>query len=70
MDYDFEVKGRYDIVAAMQMCEIGDQDMMGIVAKLPEEEVWDDFGYYMEDGKRKYGIKPKQHNWNEQLFGA
>lgn len=70
MDYDFEVKGRYDIVAAMQMCEIGDQDMMGIVAKLPEAEAWEDFGYYIDDeGKRRYGVKPKKINWDAQLFG-
>jgi hypothetical protein len=68
-DYDFEVKGKYDIIAAMQMCEIGDQDMMGIVAKKPEPEVWDDIGYYWEDGKRKYGIIPNSTNWDEKLFG-
>lgn len=68
-DYDFEVKGRYDIVAAMQMCEIGDQDMMGIIAKKPEPEVWDDFGYYWEGGKKKLGIIPNSTNWDEKLFG-
>lgn len=70
MDYDFEVKGRYDIVAAMQMCEIGDQDMMGIVAKLPEAEVWSDFGFYKDaEGKKRYGVKPQKTNWNARLFG-
>lgn len=70
MDYDFEIKGNYDIVAAMQMCEIGDQDMMGIVAKLPEPEVWEDFGYYTDtEGKKRYGVKPtNMTNWNERLF--
>lgn len=69
-DYDFEVKGRYDIVAAMQMCEIADQDMMGIVAKVPEPETWDDFGFYKDEyGRKRYGIIPTQKNWDAILYG-
>lgn len=47
-EYSDEMKGKYDIVAAMQMCEIGDQEMMGITPKPVEEEVWQDIGYYKD----------------------
>jgi hypothetical protein len=71
-EYSYEFKGDYDIVAAMQMCEIGDQDMMGIVAKKPEPEVWEDIGYYRDEtGMTRFGVIPnkKELDWNAKLFG-
>jgi len=66
-DYSYELKGKFDIVAAMQMCEIGDQDMMGITPRKQEQQEWRDIGYYYEDGRKRYGIKPQENN-NEYLF--
>lgn len=47
-EYSDEMKGKYDIVAAMQMTEIGDQEMMGITPKAEPEEEWQDVGYYRD----------------------
>ncbi len=67
-EYSYELKGKFDIVAAMQMCEIGDQDMMGISPKEEAQEIWDDIGYYTDSrGKKVYGIISKNNN-NEFLF--
>lgn len=68
-EYSYEMKGDYDIVAAMQMCEIGDQDMMGITPKKEEANEWEDLRWYTDSrGNKYYGIKPKENN-NEHLFG-
>lgn len=56
-EYSDEMKGKYDIVAAMQMCEIGDEEMMGITPKPVEEEVWEDVGYYRDSrGYLRQGV--------------
>lgn len=69
-NYSSEMKGLYDIIAAMQMTEIADQDMMGIVPK--QEEVaddWEDFGYWKDsNGRLHYGVIPKQDDYGRQLF--
>lgn len=60
-NYSDEMKGKYDIVAAMQMCEIGDQEMMGIIPKKIEEEHYDDVGFYIDSrGYRRWGVIEKQ----------
>lgn len=64
-EYSYELKSKYDIIAAMQMCEIGDQELMGIVPKKQTEEVWDDIGYYTDsNGKKRYGVIPKKYDPN------
>lgn len=59
-EYSDEMKGKYDIVAALQMCEIGDQEMMGIVPKKIEVEVQEDVGYYTDSkGYKRWGVIEK-----------
>lgn len=60
--YSFENKGKFDIVAAMGMAEIGDEDMYNLVAREPNEKKteWHDVGYYFDNkGIRRYGIIPR-----------
>lgn len=61
LEYSDEMKGKYDIVAAMQMCEIGDQELMGIVPRVEEVEEWSDVGFYKDDrGIKRWGVIPSK----------
>lgn len=56
-EYSDEMKGKYDIVAAMQMTEIGDEEMMGITPRVEEEEEWEDVGFYRDSkGYLRQGV--------------
>lgn len=63
LKYSYENKGKYDIVAAMQMAEIADEELSELVpveSKKIEKE-FQDIGYYKdENGYTRYGIIPKQ----------
>ena len=68
-DYSDEMKGKYDIVAAMQMCEIGDEEMMGITPQEVKEEEWEDVGYFRnERGYWEFGVIPRQNKINGNLL--
>lgn len=59
--YSFEDKRKFDIIAAMGMCEIGDQEMRtwGAVAKKMNANKMKPFGYWYDDnGIKHYGVKP------------
>lgn len=69
-DYSDEHKGKYDLVAAMQMTEIGDQELAGVPARREEIKEWKPLGWYIDSrGYKKYGAldgtNTKQNNvWN------
>lgn len=62
--YTDEMKRKFDIIAAMGLCELGDEDMMGITPKQTEvsDNSFQDFGYYIDPdtGYRKFGVIPKK----------
>ncbi len=61
-NYTDENKGKFDIIAALGMAMLADEELQGIVPRQLETriEVWEDFGYYTDDyGRRRYGIIPK-----------
>lgn len=62
--YTDEMKRKFDIIAAMGLCELGDEDMMGITPRQIEntDDSFQDFGYYIdpETGYRRKGIIPKK----------
>lgn len=62
--YTDEMKRKFDIIAAMGLCELGDEDMMGVTPRQVEntDDSFQDFGYYIdpETGYRRYGIIPKK----------
>lgn len=63
--YTDENKGKFDIVASMQMCEIADEELNDVVPKeyKPVSEGFQDIGYYKDEkGYTRYGIIPKQRN--------
>lgn len=70
--YTDEGKGAYDIVAALGMCEVADEELNNVLPKefKPISEGFQDIGYYIdENGHRRFGIIPKKNNnvrasWN------
>ena len=76
--YTDENKGKFDIVAAMGMCEVGDEDLNDILPRVAQEQrrEFRDIGYYKdENGYTRYGIIPKQiqrqvsANWDNLYDG-
>ena len=61
--YTDENKGKFDIVAALAMAEIADEELNGIVPRVPKDMYSDfqDIGYYKdENGYTHYGVIPNQ----------
>ena len=61
-DYQREDRTKYDLVVAMALCEIADEDMLGIPAKSTTAVTKDfsEFGYYKDDnGVKRFGVLPK-----------
>lgn len=64
LKYSDENKGKFDIVAAMQMAEIADEELSEVipVAIKDTKKEFQDIGYYKdENGYTRYGIIPKQN---------
>ena len=62
LNYTYENKRKFDIIAAMIQCEIGDEDMSGLNpgTKIVQSD-WKDFGWYTDDrGYKQYGIIPSK----------
>ena len=61
--YTDENKGKFDIVAAMAMCEIADEELNDIIPKKQKNisDEFQDIGYYKDErGYTRFGIIPKQ----------
>ena len=64
LKYSDENKGKFDIVAAMQMAEIADEEISELVPVSVKEtkKEFQDIGYYKDErGYVKYGIIPKEY---------
>lgn len=72
-NWSWEKKGDYDIVSSMVMCEIGDEEMMGIAPKQEKEveETWHDIGYWTDQkGVRHAGIIPNKNEMDNLTKAA
>lgn len=61
--YSYANKRKFDIVASMGMCELGDEELCGIQPRSsqPTQKEWRDVGYYYdENGYKKFGVIPKK----------
>lgn len=76
--YTDENKGKFDLVAAMGMAELADEELSGVVPTQlePEEEnQWQDIGWYIDEyGRKRHGVIPKQkpnilRNFNQDYDG-
>ncbi len=64
--YTDENKRKFDIIASMQMCEIGDEELNDIIPKEQKSisEGFQDIGYYKDEkGYTRFGVIPK-NNFN------
>lgn len=62
MKYTDENKGKFDMVAAMAMAEVGDEELNDILPKKVEviSKEFQDIGYYIDErGYRRFGVIPK-----------
>ena len=60
--YTDEGKGAYDIVAAMGMCEIADEELSNVLPRTqkPISQDFQDIGYYKDEkGYTRFGVIPK-----------
>lgn len=62
--YNDENKGKFDIIAALGMAELADQELSGrqpIKVEQDEGDVFQDFGYYKDEkGYMHFGVIPKK----------
>lgn len=68
--YTDENKRQFDIVAAMGMAELADEDLHGIVPKKTEylSNEFQDIGYYTDErGYKRFGIIPKKQQYPTQV---
>lgn len=64
LKYTYENKRKFDMIAAMSCCEIGDEALTGITPMKPvaTSKNWQDIGYYKDErGYLKYGIIPNKN---------
>ena len=61
--YTIENKRKFDIVAAVAMALLADEELSGITPKVTKDvsNPWQDIGYYTDDqGNRRYGVIPQK----------
>lgn len=71
--YNIENKTKFDIVAALGMVMLADQELTGRAPMLVkvEADTFEDFGYYIdENGYKQFGVIPKRTQPNIQYGGG
>lgn len=67
LNYSYENKRKFDIIASLQMAEIADEELSGVKPSTVEsiKNQWKDIGYYIDSNgyKRRGIIPPKQSEW-------
>lgn len=69
--YTDENKGQFDLVAAMAMCEVGDEELSDVLPRVKEpiSNEFHDIGYYKdENGYTRFGVIPKNTYNQETKF--
>ena len=62
LNYSYENKRKFDIIAALQMCEIADESMYDITPSVQDsiKNNWQDIGWYTdENGYKRFGVIPQ-----------
>ena len=71
-NYNRDDRTKFDMVIAMGLCELADEDLMGKVAGIPapkESSGLQTFGYYTDPntGYKKYGVIPGKSNRQDEM---
>jgi len=70
-DYNREDRTKFDLVIAMGLCELSDEDLMGQAAKPPSKaaEGFELYGYYTDPvtGYKKHGVIPGKSKAGEDM---
>ena len=64
LKYTYENKRKFDMIAAMQMAEIGDEALTGITPTKPTvtQKTWQDIGWYRDsNGYLHHGVIPNKN---------
>ena len=67
LNYSYEEKRKFDIVAAMSQCEIGDEALTGLPIRNAKQvsKEWKDYGYYIDEtGHKRFGEIPDKNKNN------
>lgn len=71
LKYSYEMKTVFDLVAAMGLCEIGDEDMYNQRPQTEEastRNTWQDVGHYTDDnGVRRWGAIPTTESFTIKM---
>lgn len=65
LNYSYELKRKFDIIASLGMCEIGDEELTGVTPKTVNtvKSQWKDIGWYTDEhGYKAYGVLPNNIN--------
>ena len=63
LNYSYENKRKFDIIASMQMAEIADEELSGVTPTTVTSmnTHWRDFGWYTdENGYKRRGVIPRK----------
>lgn len=66
LNYSYEDKRKFDIVAAMGQCEAADEELTGVTPSslINQNKTWVDVGYYRDErGYMQYGAIPNKNMW-------
>lgn len=69
--YNDENKTKFDIIAALGMTELADQELSGRqpINVVQEVEQFEDFGYYTDErGYKRFGVIPKKQNTQLNIY--
>ena len=70
LKYSYENKRKFDIVAAMGLTELADEELFSRPPKAQNNisNNWKDIGYYYDNGVKKFGVIPANYNKEDNMI--
>ena len=69
LKYSYENKRKFDIVAAMGLTELADEELFSRPPRAQNNisNNWKDIGYYYDNGVKKFGVIPANYNKEDNM---